>query len=182
MHVKGRPVIRTVAKAAVLLGAALLAVPGTAAAADRDGDGPLVVITNVHQYAGGDIFNVGHDNVVGSGNGNGVQPSGVGAPGASSAVVRIITGNRLPIDGVQLVSKEGSGDYPRVLFPNYSVLVPIVGPSTAVYQSAGGAGQVRVTATVAADGTAAPNCASEGNLECRIDYDAQGQFLRIDGR
>ncbi|MEU4090326.1 hypothetical protein [Streptomyces aureus] len=27
-----------------------------------------------------------------------------------------------------------------------------------------------------------PTCAAEGNLICRVDYDAQGQYLVIDGR
>ncbi|MFD6556417.1 hypothetical protein [Streptomyces sp. NPDC058398] len=173
---------RTVARAAALLASALVALPCTAAAAADKGDGPLIVITNVYQRADGDIFNVGHDNVVGSGNGNGVQTPGAGAPGANAAAVRIMTGVRLPFAGVQLASQEGSGEYPRAIYPNYSVLVPIDGPSTAVYRSEGGAGQVRVTATVDADGRARPNCAAEGNLDCRIDYDTQGQYLVIDGR
>ncbi|MGW1962673.1 hypothetical protein ACWCPD_20635 [Streptomyces sp. NPDC001935] len=174
---------RTVARAAALLASALVALPvtaATAAAADK-GDGPLIVINNVYQRADGDIFNVGHDNVVGSGNGNGTQPTGVGAPGVSQTTVRIKTGTRLPFNGVQLASHEGSGEYPRALYPNYAAIVPIDGPSTAVYQSEGGAGQVRITATVE-DGRVLPNCASEGNLDCRIDYDAQGQYVVIDGR
>ncbi|MFF2365162.1 hypothetical protein ACFVU0_21060 [Streptomyces sp. NPDC058122] len=175
---------RTVARAAALLVSALVALPGTAAvaAAADQGDGPLIVINNVYQRADGDIFNVGHDNVVGSGNGNGTQPSGVGAPGVGEAAVRIKTGARLPFSGVQLVSREGSGEYPSTFYPNYAAVVPIDGPSTAVYRSEGGAGQVRVTATVDAGGRALPNCASEGNLDCRIDYDAQGQYVVIDGR
>ncbi|MET8099243.1 hypothetical protein ABZV29_22655 [Streptomyces sp. NPDC005236] len=176
---------RTVARAAALLVSVLVALPGTAAAtavAAGKGDGPLVVINNVNQRADGDIFNVGHDNIVGSGNGNGAPSTGVGAPGASSAVLRITTGPRLPFDGVRLASHDGSGEYPLTIYPNYLVNVPIDGSSSAVYRSEGGAGQVRVTATVATDGKAQPNCSSEGNLTCRVDSDGQGQFLVIDGR
>ncbi|MFF3889753.1 hypothetical protein [Streptomyces sp. NPDC001914] len=173
---------RTVARAAALLVSALVALPGTAAVAADKGDGPLIVINNVNQRADGDIFNVGHDNVVGSGNGNGAQASGVGAPGATTAAVRIISGSRLPFDGVRLASQDGSGEYPAVIYPNYSVIVPIDGPSTALYRSEGDAGQVRVTATVETDGKVKPACAAEGNLTCRVDYDAQGQYLVIDGR
>ncbi|MFF3611881.1 hypothetical protein [Streptomyces sp. NPDC002580] len=176
--------IRTVAKAAVLLGAALLSVPGTAVAADRDGDAPLVVINNVHQYAGGDIFEVGRDNFVGSGNGNGAaQPSGVGTPGATTAVVRIVTGYSVPNSGVPLVSHEGSGDYPRALYPAYNVQVPIDGSSSAVYRTEDSAGTVAVNATVGADGRVNPGCTAEGTLVCRVDYDGQGNpFLKVDGR
>ncbi|MFD8734048.1 hypothetical protein ACFV06_03920 [Streptomyces sp. NPDC059618] len=175
---------RTVARAAVLLASALVALPCTAAsavAADR-GDGPLVVINNVNQHADGDIFNVGHDNIVGSGNGNGAPSTGVGAPGAGVAVVRIVAGVRVPFEGVQLVSHDGSGDYPRAIYPNYLVNVAIDGPSTAVYESAGGAGKFRVTATVGSDGKVMPNCSAEGNLTCTVSYDGQGQYLMIDGR
>ncbi|MFE1289841.1 hypothetical protein [Streptomyces sp. NPDC058751] len=173
---------RTVARAAALLASVLVALPGTVAAAADEDDGPLIVITDVHQHAGGDIINAGHDNVVGSGNGNGARTPGVGAPGATSAAVRITTGPRLPFAGVRLASQEGSGEYPQVVHPNYSVIVPTDGPSTAVYRSEGGAGQVRVTATVDADGGVRPNCASEGNLDCRVEFDAQGQYLVVDGR
>ncbi|MEV6020798.1 hypothetical protein [Streptomyces sp. NPDC051997] len=176
---------RTVARAAALLASVLVALPCTAAAsavAAGKGDGPLVVINNVNQRADGDIFNVGHDNVVGSGNGNGAPSTGVGAPGASVAVVRIVAGTRVPFQGVQLASHEGSGDYPRAIYPNYLVNVPIDGPSTAVYASDGSAGQVRITATVTSDGKVAPNCSAEGNLSCRVEFDGQGQYLLIDGR
>ncbi|MGW1067092.1 hypothetical protein ACWD4F_21560 [Streptomyces aureus] len=176
---------RTVARAAALLASALVALPATCAAtavAVDKGDGPLVVITTVNQRADGDIFNVGHDNIVGSGNGNGAPSTGVGAPGAGSAVVRITTGVRLPFDGVRLASHEGSGEYPPAIYPNYLVNVAIDGPSEAVYQSAGTAGQVRVTATLDTDGKVRPNCSAEGNLDCHVDYDAQGQYLVIDGR
>jgi hypothetical protein len=165
-----------------LLGAALLSARSTAAAADKGGDGPFVIVKNVHQYSGGDIFNVGRDNFVGSGSGNGAQQSGVGAPGANPAAVRIMTGTRVPFSGVLLASPEGSEDYSRAIYPNLRRSGSIDGPSVTVYRSEGGAGQVRITATVTPNGTARPNCADEGSLECRVDCDVQGQFLRIDGR
>ncbi|MEU4090327.1 hypothetical protein [Streptomyces aureus] len=109
---------RRVARAAALLVSALVALPGTAAAAVDKGDGPLIVINNVNQRADGDIFDVGHDNIVGSGNGNGAQTPGIGAPGATTAAARIISGSRLPIDVLRLASQEGSGEDPTVIYPN----------------------------------------------------------------
>ncbi len=72
---------RTV-KAAVFLIAAsgILCQPGIAAA---DSVGAAVVIGDDNQVAGDDIFDAGHDNIVGSGNNGG--PAGVGSGAASSA-------------------------------------------------------------------------------------------------
>ncbi|WP_042417354.1 hypothetical protein [Streptacidiphilus anmyonensis] len=168
--------------AAVLVAAAAVAVlPGTAVAAAQHRDGPLVVFGDGNQFAGGDVFNAGGDNNVGSFDGDPTAGlPGVGLPGVNAGIVRIVTDSSVPYPGLTRVSQQGSGDYPERLFPNVIATVPIDGPSEVVYASSGGAGQVKIAATVTA-GVADATCTSSGNLRCRIDYADPNRPVLISG-
>lgn len=139
-------------------------------AGHHDGDhmsGPHsrpVIINNLYQIAGGDIFNAGRDNLVGNGDG-GMSGEIPGEPTPTTVVKLEVSGSVFP--GLTRVSQEGSGDYPQFIPPAFRAFVPVSGASGAVYESAGGAGHVRITV---AAGNPQPDCTADGNLSCMIDF------------
>lgn len=166
--------LRTVTSAAAtatLAAAALAGFAGTAAA-DEQAPGPVSFYCDHCQIAGGDIFDAGRDNIVGSGDGTefgemtdlGVPP-GVDVSGPST-VVRLVVGPGVFYPGLTLVSQEGSGDYPRDIPPNWNAFIPVSGASTAVYKSPGGLGDVTITVKA---GDEQATCTSDGNLSCDFD-------------
>jgi hypothetical protein len=86
----------------------------------------------------------------------------------------------VPFPGLTRVPREGSGDYPEGIFPNFNVIVPIDGPSSAMYRSEGDQGRVSITATVNSDSAARLDCTADGNLTCRVEFGGPfGMSLRM---
>ncbi|MGF1425784.1 hypothetical protein [Kitasatospora sp. LaBMicrA B282] len=123
-----RRTVRTATALATAAAAVMLPLT-TANAVDRHRD--LVMNmnwNNVNQQAGGDIFNAGRDNNVGSFNGTGGD-TGVGAPVTTVPLtIRNQTGAVLA-----LVSSTGSSTYPQFLGPHSSTLVEAASVSSASY-------------------------------------------------
>jgi hypothetical protein len=121
---------RTVKRAVVLLAAIGMAcLPGTAIA-DTHGTAPIFVAGNGNQVAGGDNFNAGHSNIVGSGDGEAMDENPGGPIGAGTRMVQIQTG----FDSVQLLSHTGDASFPARLPFKYRSDVSLTVTSTAVYR------------------------------------------------
>ncbi|MEY9968745.1 hypothetical protein ABIA33_006832 [Streptacidiphilus sp. MAP12-16] len=156
---------RSIKRAAVLLTVlGMSCLPGTAIA-DARGAGTTVV-GDGNQVAGGDIFNAGHDNIVGSGDvGGGV---GAGAPSADK-VVLILTIE--PNFFARLVSHTGDAVFPELLVGAIPGVVRFTtsgaaAMSTAVYDGGSAAPRYALTLLVSADGTPTVSCTPVAR--CRV--------------
>jgi hypothetical protein len=120
---------RSIKRAAVLLTVlGVSCLPGTAIA--DPGAGQVMIFGNSNQVAGGDIFNAGHDNIVGSGDGTNAAPGlGVTLPPAEK-VVAIRTG----FETVHLLSHTGNATFAEDLPFQWTSVVTLSEHSTATYQ------------------------------------------------
>lgn len=173
--------LRTVRNtAAVLFATALVSLPTAATAADRSGPGgaPVVIVNNSPQIAGGDIFNAGRDNIVGSGNSAVQMPGsgapGVGAPGSSVLTFMLNTG-AVPV--MKLVSEDPKvGLLPASIRPHAQYTLYALEPFVvnAAYQSSDATLNLRIDAS----GPALQlSCSTQGSLHCAVtERDGRPQF------
>ena len=118
---------RTIQRAVTLLAVAGMACLPVVAAADPQ----PIIFTNINQAAGGDIFNAGHSNIVGSGDGGAAMP-GPGL-GAVAPAVGWTAQIQTRFDEVALVSHTGDADFPERLPFNWTAIVRYSNNSTAEY-------------------------------------------------
>ena len=116
---------RTIRRTVTLLAVAGMACLPVVAVADPQ----PIVFTNINQTAGGDIFNAGHDNIVGSGDGGTTVPGLGGVAPATERTARIQT----RFDEVTLVSHTGDADFPERLPFSWTAVVRYSDNSTADY-------------------------------------------------
>lgn len=155
---------------AVLAAAALVSIPGTAFA-DASAAGPVpgpgynngIVINQIFQYAGGDIYNADDDGIV-------ENPPGTGVPFAQFRITNSAS------SALERVSQQGA-DYPPLVYPGVNVFLQTGGPSSAEYRAANGSGTVFIDAT----NDTYVNCHGEGSLECRPENTPAGWNLIVTG-
>lgn len=106
---------RTIQRAVTLLAVAGMACLPVVAVADPQ----PIVFTDINRTAGGDIFNAGHSNIVGSGDGGITLPG----PGAVAPAAGWTARIQARFDEVTLVSHTGDADFPGRLPFNWTAVV-----------------------------------------------------------
>ncbi|MGW6262981.1 hypothetical protein [Streptomyces sp. NPDC055085] len=121
---------RSIKCAAILLAAAALSgLPGTAMA-DGDMNFGDITVAGINQVAGDDIFNAGHNNTVGSNDGQAIP----GLPGVGADQLHVVLKTGASPAGAQLQTHDGDANFPGQIPSSYTVLVDYSAKSTAVYR------------------------------------------------